>query len=162
MKKFLAMVLSLMMVLSMVGCASAEGYNGEIKVWVAENTVEFTKAKVEEFKAAHPEYANMTVTVDPVGEGDAASNMLTDVEAGADIFGFAQDQLGRLVSAGALVDVLPETLDAGKLKEAVDSLFETYPAGAVSVYLHMFQNQTEEGWPELQDILDNDPRITIK
>jgi hypothetical protein len=30
------------------------------------------------------------------------------------------------------------------------------------VYLHMFQNQTEEGWPELQDILDNDERITIK
>ena len=49
-----------------------------------------------------------------------------------------------------------------KLKEAVDSLFETYPAGAVSVYLHMFQNQTETGWPELQAILDNDERVTIK
>ena len=46
--------------------------------------------------------------------------------------------------------------------EVVDALFEKYPAGAVSVYLHMFQNQTEEGWPELQDILDNDERVTIK
>ena len=36
MKKFLAMVLSLVMVLSMVGCASAEGFSGEIKVWVAD------------------------------------------------------------------------------------------------------------------------------
>ena len=123
MKKFLAMVLSLVMVLSMVGCANAEGFSGEIKIWVAENTVEFTKAKVEEFKAAHPEYANMTVIVDPVGEGDAASNMLTDVEAGADIFGFAQDQLGRLVSAGALVDVLPENAEI---------VAQTNDAGAVA------------------------------
>lgn len=112
MKKFLAMVLSLMMVLSMVGCASAEGYNGEIKVWVAEAAVDFTKAQVENFKAAHPEYADMTVTVEPVGEGDAANNMLTDVEAGADIFGFAQDQLSRLVSAGALETVNPDYIEA--------------------------------------------------
>ena len=111
MKKFLAMVLSLMMVLSMVGCASAEGYNGEIKVWVAENTVEFTKAQVEAFKAANPEYAAMTVTVEPVGEGDAASNMITDVESGADIYGFAQDQLARLVAAGALELMNPDYVE---------------------------------------------------
>ena len=72
------------------------------------------------------------------------------------------EKLGIEHNGHGVVDVLPETLDADKLKEAVDSLFETYPAGAVSVYLHMFQNQTEEGWPELQAILDNDERITIK
>ena len=108
MKKFLALVLCLMMALSMVGAASAEGFSGEIKIWVAEATVEFIKAQVEAFKAANPEYAGMTVVVEPVGEGDAASNMLTDVEAGADLFGFAQDQLARLVAAGALIDVAPE------------------------------------------------------
>ena len=122
MKKILSLVLALAMMLSLCSFASAEGYNGEIKVWVAEATVEFTKAKIEEFKAAHPEYAGMTVVVEPVGEGDAASNMLTDVEAGADIFGFAQDQLGRLVAAGALEMVLDEnaaivaeTNDAGSV-----------------------------------------------
>ncbi|MBE5787481.1 MAG: extracellular solute-binding protein, partial [Clostridiales bacterium] len=107
MRKILAMVLCLVMALSLCSFASAEGFDGEIKIWVAENTVDFTKAQVEAFKAAHPEYANMTVVVDPVGEGDAASKMLTDVEAGADIFGFAQDQLGRLVSANALVELDP-------------------------------------------------------
>ena len=111
MKKFLALVLCLMMALSMVGAASAEGFSGEIKIWVAEATVEFTKAQVEAFKAANPDYANMTVVVEPVGEGDAASNMLTDVEAGADLYVFAQDQLARLVAAGALVDVLPENAE---------------------------------------------------
>ena len=114
MKKILSLVLALAMMLSLCSFASAEGFDGEIKIWVAEATVEFTKAQVELFKAAHPEYANMTVTVEPVGEGDAASNMLTDVEAGADIFGFAQDQLNRLVAAGALVDVLPENAEVVK------------------------------------------------
>ena len=111
MKKFLALVLCMIMAVSMIGAASAEGFSGEIKIWVAENTVEFTKAQVEAFKAANPEYANMTVTIQPVGEGDAASNMLTDVEAGADLYVFAQDQLARLVAAGALVDVLPENAE---------------------------------------------------
>ena len=111
MKKFLALVLCMIMAVSMVGAASAEGFSGEIKIWVAEATVEFTKAQVEAFKAANPEYAGMTVVIEPVGEGDAASNMLTDVEAGADIFGFAQDQLARLVAAGALIDVAPENAE---------------------------------------------------
>ncbi|MBQ3157545.1 MAG: extracellular solute-binding protein [Clostridia bacterium] len=108
MKKILSLVLALAMMLSLCSFASAEGFDGEIKVWVAEATVDFTKAQIENFKAAHPEYANMTVVVEPVGEGDAASKMLTDVEAGADIFGFAQDQLARLVAAGALEVVLDE------------------------------------------------------
>ena len=100
----------------------ATGYEGEVKVWVAEATVDFTKAQVEAFKAAHPEYAKMTVTVQPVGEGDAASNMLTDVEAGADLYVFAQDQLARLVAAGALevvadenAKVVTEQNDAGSV-----------------------------------------------
>ncbi|MBR3763651.1 MAG: extracellular solute-binding protein [Clostridia bacterium] len=102
MKKILSLVLALAMMLSLCSFASAEGFSGEIKIWVAENTVEFTKAQVEIFKQQYPEYAGMTVVVEPVGEGDAATKMITDVEAGADIFGFAQDQLGRLVAAGAL------------------------------------------------------------
>ena len=108
MKKILSLVLALAMMLSLCSFASAEGFDGEIKVWVAEATVDFTKAQIENFKAAHPEYANMTVVVEPVGEGDAATKMITDVEAGADIFGFAQDQLGRLVAAGALEVVADE------------------------------------------------------
>lgn len=122
MKKFLALVLCLMMALSMVGAASAEGFSGEIKIWVAEATVEFTKAQVEAFKAANPEYAGMTVVVEPVGEGDAASNMLTDVEAGADLFGFAQDQLNRLVAAGALIDVAPENAEIVKAQNDAGSV----------------------------------------
>ena len=78
---------------------------GEIKLWVADNTVDFTKSEVDKFFEANPNYAGFTVSIEPVGEGDAATNMITDVQAGADIYGFAQDQLARLVSAGAIAPV---------------------------------------------------------
>ena len=102
MKKLLAIVLTVAMMLSLVSFASAEGFSGDIKIWVAEAVVSFTQEQVEAFKAANPEYAGMNVTVEPVGEGDAATKMITDVESGADIYGFAQDQLARLVQAGAI------------------------------------------------------------
>ena len=57
-------------------------------------------------KALNETNGQFTVEVKPVGEGDAAGNMITDVTAGADIYGFAQDQLTRLVGAGALTPVV--------------------------------------------------------
>lgn len=92
--------------------ASVTDYGtGELKVWVADEISEFTKNQIAEFQKANPAYAGYTVTVESVGEGDAASNMLTDVDAGADIYGFAQDQLARLVSAGALTPLQGDQLE---------------------------------------------------
>ena len=121
MKKILALVLTLVMALSCASMACA-AYSGEIEVWVADATVEFTKAQLEAFKATSDEYANLTFKVEPVGEGDAASNMITDVEGGADVFAFAQDQLARLVAAGALIDVLPENAEIVKAENDAGSV----------------------------------------
>ena len=87
---------------------AADFGTGEIKVWVADNVVDFTNAQIKSFMDANPQYAGYTVTVEPMGEGDAANGMLNDVLAGADIYAFAQDQLARLVSAGALEVVNPD------------------------------------------------------
>ena len=70
--------------------------------------------------------------------------------------------LGIEHNGQGIVDVLPETLDDEKLKQAVDQLFEKYEPGVASVYLQMFQMQTDEGWDNLADILANDPRVTIR
>ena len=160
MKKILAMLLALVMVFALAACgqsaapaqsesaapveeaapaeeaaAPAEAASGSLKIWVPEATVDFTKEQVAAFMDAHPEYAGFAVAVEPVGEGDAASNMLTDAEAGADIFNFAQDQLARLVSAGALIEVSEENAaivaaenDAGSVAAATmgDTLY-AYP-----------------------------------
>ena len=79
---------------------------GAITIWVAEEVNAFTKAQVDKFMEENPQFAGYTVTIEAVGEGDAASNMITDVEGGADIYGFAQDQLARLVSAGSIMEVI--------------------------------------------------------
>lgn len=98
--------LVLLLALVLTGCSAAG--EKELRVWVAENTAEFTRQQAALFQAAHPEYAAYSILVEPVGEGDAANNILTDVESGADLYVFAQDQLARLVTAGALVEVALE------------------------------------------------------
>ena len=87
---------------------------GDIKVWVADNVVDFTNEQIKAFQDAHPEFSGYTFTVEAVGEGDAAGNMITDVEAGADIYAFAQDQIARLVTAGALEVVEDSNAEAVK------------------------------------------------
>ena len=134
MKKFLAIVLALCLVVALAVPAYAAG-DKTLKIWVPDATKEFTEKQVATFMEAHPEYADYAVTVEAVGEGDAASNMLTDLDAGADIFNFAQDQLARLVAAGALVElseenaaVVAEENDAGSVAAAtMGDLVYAYP-----------------------------------
>ena len=103
MKKLFALALVLCLIFALASPAYAA--DKTLKVWVPDATKEFTESAIADFMAAHPEYADYAVTVEAVGEGDAASNMLTDLGAGADIFNFAQDQLARLVAAGALLEL---------------------------------------------------------
>ena len=91
---------------------STAAFAEEIKVWVPDATVEFTKAQIEKFVEENPDFAGFDFTVEAVGEGDAASNMITDVDSGADIYNFAQDQLARLVVAGAIEEVAPDNVEA--------------------------------------------------
>jgi len=116
--------------------------SGDIKIWVAENVVDFTKQVAEEYIASHSALSGYTVTVEPVGEGDAATNMITDVEAGADIYGFAQDQLARLVAAGALEEVAPDNVDA--IKEANDE--GSVAAATVGDTLYAYPETSDNGY----------------
>ncbi|SFB75088.1 extracellular solute-binding protein [Butyrivibrio sp. YAB3001] len=135
---------------------------GEIKVWVADAVVDFTKSEIDQFMSDNPQYSGYTVTVEAVGEGDAASNMITDVTAGADIYGFAQDQTARLVAAGALVDVAPENVDAIKNENAAgavvaatvgDTLY-SYPMTADNGYFLYYDKSVVTDPSTLEGILE--------
>ncbi len=104
MKKFLAILLSAIMVLSMAATASASSLAGtyDVTIWVAERAVDLTKQQIEAFNASNDQGITFKATVEPVSEADAATQMVTDVEAGGDLYCFAQDQFARLVQAGAL------------------------------------------------------------
>ncbi len=136
-------------------------YSGEIKVWVADAAVDFTNEQIENFKEANPGVADATFTVEAVGEGDAASNIITDVEAGADIYGFAQDQIARLVSAGALEEVAPENVDAVKADNdegavnaaTVGSVLYAYPLTSDNGYFMYYDKSVVTDPTDLDTIL---------
>jgi len=115
---------------------------GEIKVWVADNVVDFTKEEITKWQTENPQFSGYTVTVEPVGEGDAAGNMITDVTAGADIYGFAQDQTARLVAAGALEEVAPENVDAIKNDNAAGAVV----AATVGDTLYAYPMTADNGY----------------
>ena len=116
MKKIIAMLLACVMVLGLAACGGAGTEATEpqadntptavtLKVWgpqedqVDENSwlIQMQKA----FEAAHPEYV-MTWENGVCPEGDAATMVTTDPSAAADVYMFANDQLGTLIQAGAL------------------------------------------------------------
>ena len=97
----------------------------DIKIWVDDKIVELTKSQIGQFVANSGGKYTINANVEPVGEGVAATNMLQDVQAGADLFCFAQDQLSRLKVAGALarlssnyVEALKEDMDQGAIDAA--------------------------------------------
>ena len=127
MKKILALVLAALMVLSMAACAESgsttttgnAGNSGNqggdkttagvqeftLRVWTPaedQNADNNWLEKMEKaFEAAHPEYKIEWVN-ESCSEGDAVTNVTTDVTDSADVYMFANDQLGKLITAGGL------------------------------------------------------------
>ncbi len=115
---------------------------GEVKVWVADAVVDFTNEQIAKFQEAHPEMSGYTFTVEATGEGDAAGNMITDVEAGADVYVFAQDQIARLVSAGALEEVEPTNAEAVKAENDAGAV----AAATVGDILYAYPLTSDNGY----------------
>ncbi len=134
---------------------------GEIKVWVADNVVDFTNEQITAFQGEHPEFSGYTFTVEAVGEGDAAGNMITDVEAGADIYAFAQDQIARLVTAGALevvedsnAEVVKAENDAGAVAAAtVGGTLYAYPLTSDNGYFLYYDKSVVSDPSTLEGII---------
>lgn len=133
MRKIIAMLLALIMVLGLSACGTKDNSNDEkpastgnettnsgkedentdnststedvsLKVWAPQEEQEILKTMVENFKALHPEY-NLTVEFGVISEADAANELKKDAAAGADVFSFASDQTSSLVEAGLLYRV---------------------------------------------------------
>ena len=151
MKKFLALMLAAIMAFSMVATASATSLAGtyDITVWVAELAVDLTKAQIEAFNQTNELGIVFNATVEAVSEADAATQMITDVEAGGDLYCFAQDQFARLVQAGALAKLgvkAAETVSAANTAGVVaaatagDTMY-AYPLTADNGYF-MYYDKT--------------------
>lgn len=111
-RKVLACTLAAMMCVSVLaGCGKDSGSAGSggdvtLKVWCPQNQVDtgIMEEQQKAFAAAHPEW-NITWITEIVGEDNAKTEVLKDVDAAADVFLFASDQLIELVDAGAIAQL---------------------------------------------------------
>ena len=117
-RKILTGSIAVLSLLALAGCGQGGSSKKtvDVLVWCADAITTLTTSQLATVKTqiealeAFDGY-EVKFTVNPVGEGDAASNMINDVEAGADVFCFAQDQLARLYAAGALEEIKGSTKD---------------------------------------------------
>ncbi len=88
------------------GGGSGEVTDITLKVWCPSNQIDtgIMDEQQKAFQAEHPEW-NITWDTTAVGEDTCQESVLRDVEAAADVFFFANDQLPDLVSAGAIAQL---------------------------------------------------------
>lgn len=94
----------------------------DIKVWVDDKIVDLTRTQIQTFVSESMGKYNINAKVEPQSEGTAASSMLQDVQSGADLFIFAQDQLSRLKVAGAVSKLSTSYAEFVKENNSEDSV----------------------------------------
>ncbi len=113
MKKIIALLLVLVMALSMVACGQNGGEENNnaaaekitLKVWGPQadqtDANSFLQVACAKFAEAHPEW-DITFVFEVCAEGDAGGMVTKDPSAAADVYMYANDQLGTLLQANAI------------------------------------------------------------
>ena len=102
-KKVIAPLLAAAMALSCTVCVSAaEDETIKLTVWGAEEDQNLLKELTDKFQEKYADQ-KFDIQIGVESESTAKDTILTDVEAGADVYAFADDQLTDLVKAGALL-----------------------------------------------------------
>lgn len=120
-------------------------------VWCADKVTDETTGEITDFLAALQtagvDTSGVSFEVQAVSESDAASQMITDVESGADIYCFAQDQLSRLIGASALSplytifnDTVKKNNDAGSINAV------SYSADGGEEFCYAFPLTSDNGY----------------
>ena len=143
MKKIIAMLLALVMMLSLVACgpkeptvntAELEG-TYDVTLWVSEldGVVALTQQQIDAFEAAYPGIV-INASIEGVTEADAGSKVIADVASAPDIYCFAQDQLARLVQAAALLAPGKGAAETIKANNDAGSVAAASVAGTLYAY----------------------------
>ncbi|MCD8203646.1 MAG: extracellular solute-binding protein [Coprobacillus sp.] len=115
----------------------------ELKLWCPSNAIETTSQLVSDFCKEYNNFRkDYHVRIIAQGEGDAATNVITDVTSSADVFFFAQDQLARLVQVGALSKVSSTYVDDVTARNDVGSV----AAGTSGDTLYAYPLTSDNGY----------------
>lgn len=179
-RRILAASVAAAMALSMVACGSkttnsgSNGNNNEtpattekedvsLVVWGAEEDQKMLQGMIDSFKEKYADQANFKIELGVQSESTAKDTILTDVEAAADVYAFADDQLESLVNAGALLPVIDDYKDRvstengeGSVSAATyDGTLYAYPMTADNGYFLFYDASyfTEEDVATMDGIL---------
>jgi arabinogalactan oligomer/maltooligosaccharide transport system substrate-binding protein len=110
MKKLVLALTLVLLGLTLTACNNeTEDEVVSLTVWASELDQELMQDMIDSFKEEYAAEATFEITLGAVSESNAKDEVLNDVEAAADVFVFADDQLNELVTAGALQQVLENT-----------------------------------------------------
>lgn len=174
-KKLLGMLLCATMAVTMAGCGDTSGDSNKpssgagsqadsggatsgggssetvnLRLWGAEEDQDYLKQIVDKFESTYSDQ-KFNIEIGVESESTAKDTVLTDIEAAADVYSYASDQLADLVRAGALaaLDDVSEVLarankklddvkganDAGSIEAAtLDGKMYGFPTGGANTY----------------------------
>ncbi|MCI8418517.1 MAG: extracellular solute-binding protein [Lachnospiraceae bacterium] len=111
-----------------------------LTVWGAAEDEDLLRQVIDGFQAEYQAQANFSITYMPQSESNCTDALLADLENGADVFAFADDQLNTLVAAGALEPVE----NAASIREA--NLPEAVLAASVNDTLYALPLTADNGY----------------
>lgn len=112
----------------------------KLTVWGAEEDLELLREITAAFQSHYAGQASFQITCQPQSESSCKDVLLGDLEAGADVFTFADDQVAALAAAGALdpiedaASVRTKNLSAAVEAASVENTLYAYPLTADNGY----------------------------
>ena len=149
-KKVMASALVAVMAVSSAVCVSAEEETIKLTVWGAEEDQNLLKELAGKFEETYPDMT-FDIQIGVESESTAKDTILTDVEAAADVYSFASDQLNDLVNAGALMkldDVAEALTVAGRTLDDVknENVEASIEAASIDGSLYAFPRAGDNGY----------------
>ena len=145
-----------------------------LTVWGGEEDEGLLSQILEEFQAEYHGQAEFEITYMPQSESTCMDVLLGDLEKGADVFAFADDQLNSLVAAGALEPVehaedikkanLPEAVLAASVNDTLYALPLTADNGYFLYYNKRFFSEKDiESLDRMLDVAeDNGKKVSME
>ena len=170
-KRAFLLILSVWMLALLAGCGGRDqpadssqpaSETVALTVWGAEEDEALLQEIFASFQSQYAGQASFQITYQPQSESNCKDVLLGDLENGADVFAFADDQVAALAAAGAL-DPIPASdavrsanLSAAVEAASVDNTLYAYPLTADNGYFLYYNKAyfSEEDVQSLDRILE--------
>ena len=137
-------------------------FRSELTVWGAEEDQALLEQIFASFQAHYAGQADFRITYQPQSESNCKDVLLGDLEGGADVFAFADDQVAALAAAGGLDPIPDETairsaaLPAAVEAASVGNTLYAYPLTADNGYFLYYNKAyfTDEDVESLERMLE--------